>query len=88
MPGAEFGDEQGLLFQLADDPAEVNNLRAERPDVFEVLGARARAYESGLNPIPPVHQATGEPLTGDPEQDDIDLSEEEMEKLRALGYVE
>jgi len=81
-----FGDEQGFLFDLGSDPAERQNLRTERPGAWEEMAARAGAWAAGLRPPGAVHQETGEPLSGD--EGDVELSEEELEKLRGLGYVE
>ena len=60
------------LYQLLDDPHERRDLAAERPETVERLREEMRQFEEIL----PVGQA-GEAL----------LSEEDIEKLRALGYV-
>jgi arylsulfatase A-like enzyme len=83
-----FGDTKGLLFHLAEDPGELENLRVELPGVFDRLGYLADAYESRLTRTLPVHQETGERLSGDPEKDsELELSEETQRKLLDLGYA-
>jgi arylsulfatase A-like enzyme len=82
-----FGDEQGFLFDLAQDPEELVNLREERRERFDELALMASNYEALLNVRPPVHQKTGLPLEGDEGDIELDLSEQELENLRALGYV-
>ncbi len=83
-----FGDAEGYLFDIERDPAESENLRATRPELFADTRAIARSYESGLASFPPVDQSTGEPLGDQPEDSaPLDgLPEETRERLRALGY--
>jgi arylsulfatase A-like enzyme len=60
------------LYDLADDPDELHDLAADRPDEVERLMAPLRSY-LGSEQVAP---------------DRPPLSDEEIETLRALGYVE
>ena len=55
-------------------------------DVTEV----AASYAAGLEPLPPIHQRTGQLLPLDPLRSVpvVDLSDEERAALRELGYVD
>jgi arylsulfatase A-like enzyme len=78
-----FGDADGLLFDVARDPGERENLRATRPGRAAALRQLAGAYAARLEPRPVARQAGREdPATAAP------LPAEEREKLRALGYLE
>jgi len=84
-----FGDAGGFLFDLAADPDERVNLRSERMPAFDSLARAARGYALSLSLRVPVHQKTGRPLTTDAVDDPpVGLSEEELQRLRALGYAE
>ena len=87
---AYFGDAEGLLFDLAQDPGERVNLRRERPEAFRELAALAKSYTAGLDPRPPIHQETGRLLPLDPLRSvpAVELSDEETAALRELGYVD
>ena len=77
-----------LRDQLRDSPGELENLRVELPGVFDRLGFLADAYEGRLTKTLPVHQETGERLSGDPEKDSqLELSPEIQAKLEDLGYA-
>jgi arylsulfatase A-like enzyme len=86
----EFGDEEGLLFDLDADPGERSNLRSQMPDVFSRLLRASREYDQGLETRPPFDQRTGLPLR---EQDGDtptahDIGADELERLRSLGYAD
>ena len=81
-----FGDEEGLLFDLASDPQELDNLRATDPERARELAERAKRYAAGLERREPVHQVTGQPLSSS-DGAGVDLSDEELEELRAFGYL-
>ena len=85
---SHFGDEDGLLFDLARDPGELENLRRVRPDDFSELSGLAERYVETLEPRPPIHQKTGRVLPMDPQAavPDVELSEAERAALRELGY--
>ncbi len=85
-----FGAEQNLLFDLAADPTERRNLCQTDAEACRRLEASARAWEHGLRPQAPVQQRTGArtPPTGRGASEPADVSHDEQEKLRALGYVE
>jgi arylsulfatase A-like enzyme len=68
-------DGQDELFDLEADPRESRNLAAEHPKLFEVLAARLRGVVE-----------TGAPAAGGP-VDAPELSEEQLEELRRLGYL-
>jgi arylsulfatase A-like enzyme len=78
-----FGDANGLLFDLARDPGERENLRSAQPERFAALRDIARAYAARLEPRPVARQAGRSEQRGP-----APLPAEEREKLRALGYVE
>jgi arylsulfatase A-like enzyme len=82
-----FGDREGFLFDLAEDPGERRNLRSERRARFDDLGSLARAYEKSLRLHSPVDQRTGLPVNADATDLPPELTEEGWEKLRSLGYV-
>ena len=68
-------DGQDELYDLEADPRELRNLAAERPRLFEALAARLRAaVEAGA--------ATPGSSSEAPE-----LSAEQLEELRRLGYL-
>jgi len=85
-----FGDEQGLLFDLEQDPGETQNLRASRRDQFRALQESAAAWRAQLEPRRALHRRTGQLLSSDPEvaAPAIRLSPEERQKLKELGYVD
>ncbi|MFT5048937.1 MAG: arylsulfatase A-like enzyme [Chlamydiales bacterium] len=80
-----FGDTRGLLFDLASDPHETANLRGERTEHLARLAEAARLHVEGLRLRTPVHQETGRPL--DEGGEAVDLSLEQIEELRAFGYL-
>ena len=85
-----FGDAEGLLFDLSRDSAERDNLRTQDPDAFRELAALVKSYESRLDPRPPIHQKTGRVLPMDPLRSvpSVELSPEQADALRELGYVD
>lgn len=87
---AEFGDSDGLLFDLSVDGAEQRNLRAERQEQFEALSERAASWQQGRVPRPAIHQRTGRLLPPDPGAavPQVELSPEDRAKLRELGYAD
>lgn len=86
----EFGDAEGLLFDLESDAGEERNLRADAPDSFEGLAETARKHARGLRLRPPVHRRTGKRLDLDAviPTDLRQLPPERREQLRVLGYVD
>jgi arylsulfatase A-like enzyme len=86
----DFGDAEGLLFDLSETPGETINLREERPDRFRELAAGVRRYEDSLTRIPARHRDTGEPITQSPAEfiEAPRIPAEEEAALRALGYRE
>jgi arylsulfatase A-like enzyme len=82
-----FGDSEGLLFDLARDPGEQNNLRSERPEALRLLTAMTAEYAGRLELRSPVHSDTGEPIDLGRMVPSPKLSEEERELLRGLGYL-
>jgi arylsulfatase A-like enzyme len=72
-----FGDPEGYLFDLAVDPGETTNLRAERPDVFARFAEAARSWAEA-------HSAESSDV---PAEAPIEINAEQEEKLRALGYL-
>ena len=87
---AHFGDSQGLLFDLDEDPGEHHNLRAERAALFESMSRQAQAYDRSLSLQTPVHQESGLPLkSGEAsESSPAAMTAEELRQLEALGYID
>ena len=65
-----------LLFDQVEDPGQLTDLAAARPDLFAGLVLRLRDFLALSD------------LRSPREADDVELSPEEVETLRALGYVE
>jgi arylsulfatase A-like enzyme len=63
------------LFDLSNDPEELNNLKSSNPEVARHLDAQLSAL---LEERPPLY----------PEPENLELSEETRESLRAMGYIE
>ena len=83
-----FGDADGFLFDLAADPGEERNLRGAEGGLLLALEQRAESYVEDLGSYGgPVHQETGRPLTEEEAQVPLNLSEEELQRLRDLGYM-
>lgn len=74
---ARFGDAEGYLFDLRSDPGETRSLRAERPDVFAAMAEAAHRWSAEHTP--------GKRVGADDAP--IELSEQQRDDLRALGYV-
>lgn len=70
------GMRETILFDLEADPNEQNNLASARPDLFSGLALRLRDFMIDLESRVP------RPT------EDVELSREEVELLRTLGYVE
>lgn len=87
---ARFGDPEGFLFDLSQDPEEQDNLRVRRQKEFRALSERATLWHNSLTPHPSIHQETGRFLPTNPavEVPQIELSTEDREKLRELGYAD
>jgi hypothetical protein len=62
------------LYAVDEDPLEQRNLAGDEPDVVTRLNDEARAYLE--SPSAPWGEAV-----------DVELSEEELNQLRALGYA-
>lgn len=75
---ASFGDAEGLLFDWHADPAERENLRTRRPDDFATLAEQAATYRTGLRPV----------AEDAPAGAAAPLSEDQAERLKALGYAD
>ena len=63
-----------MLFDLAEDPGELTNLVGEQPYLYSGLGLLTRHH---------LVQRTGSRLQGD----EVEMTEEAKETLRALGYL-
>jgi arylsulfatase A-like enzyme len=85
---ALFGDERGLLFDLATDPGERRNLRDDRPEEMAALDVLTAHYERGLRQTRPVHQSTGRALDAGAAQPAAELTPELESQLRELGYAQ
>ena len=77
----DFGEAEGYLFDLEDDPREQTNLWRSRPEVRAALDERRRRYVDTLDVEVPAGEGSPGPTTSG-------LSEAEIRELRALGYVE
>ncbi len=87
----DFGDPAGLLFDLSRDREEESNLRELDPTRFAGLADALSEYEATLNPVQATIQTEAHKQdTGrhHAPNDPLELSDEELERLRALGYVE
>jgi arylsulfatase A-like enzyme len=86
----DFGDADGLLFDLSETPDESANLREERPGRFRALAESVSRYEDSLERIPALHRGTGAPITQRPGEfiEAPTLAPQEEAALRALGYRE
>jgi len=82
-----FGDEDGFLFDLAQDPGELNNLRETQRKRFDELAELAAKYEAGLDVRLPLHQRTGVVVPVDGVIDPLILTAEEKALLDGLGYT-
>lgn len=71
------GPERGRLelYDLANDPGEQNDVARERPEITRDLRRRLHEWRENC-------------LKLDLERPDADVSEESLEQLRALGYVQ
>ena len=66
--------EEAWLYDLSRDPYEQRDIRGEKPEMAELLLEEMRTRYSDFAPSPaPENQ--------------IDLESEELERLRALGYI-
>ena len=65
------------LFDLSEDPEELNNLHTAKPDVAAQLYAQLSTLLSERPPLYP-----------EPEPESLELSKETQEALRAMGYIE
>ena len=74
----DLGDGSVYLFDLDSDPGEVQDLAAARPEIRARLETQLDDWLSELAALRSTFD-TGRPL---------DLSEEELERLRSLGYVD
>ena len=86
----EYGDAEGLLFDRVGDPGETENLRRSRPEPYAERKQRAARYTEVLRRQPAIDRNTGEPITASPHafRTTTDLPPDEIEALRALGYLE
>jgi arylsulfatase A-like enzyme len=69
------------LFDLANDPEEKYNLAAENPEEVERL---ARAMER----MDEANQEIGDRINAELDVQPMELTEEQKERLRALGYIQ
>ena len=83
----QFGDEVGLLFDLATDPGEMSNQRDILPTDFETMAAISDRHVSTLTPGQAVLQPALQPGAAE-NLDTAGLSQEAEEQLRELGYIE
>ena len=63
------------LYELSRDPEEIRDLRSQQPGVAETLEKRLSALEART---PPIH----------PSALNLELRDETVEALRAMGYLE
>ena len=64
------------LYDLSADPDELNNVESDHPKIVDAMRARAKAWYEDCQNQPAQAQEVGE------------LSEETLQSLRSLGYVE
>ena len=63
------------LYELSRDPEEIRNLCGQKPDVAETLEKRLSTLEAEA---PPIHVSA----------ENLELRDETVEALRAMGYLE
>ncbi len=71
------------LYDMADDFAERNNLAAENPEAVTELESRARALMDDLD-----SRSLLAPKEETAEEEDRGLTDSQLQKLKALGYLE
>ena len=84
----EYGDPEGLLFDLAQSPGEDENLRRSEPELFAEMRELALDYDGALTPGEPIHRETKErisPFPGDVEP--YELTDEVRRGLAEIGYL-
>ena len=69
------------LYDLANDPEEKNNLAAKNPEEVERL---AKAMEQ----MEEANQEIGDQINAELDVQPMELTEEQKERLRALGYIQ
>lgn len=69
-----LGEDADLLFNLAEDPAELNNLAPKHPDTVLELRAMIEQWSAEF------------PQSADAEV--VELTDEDVDALRTLGYIE
>ncbi len=62
------------LYDLGEDPKEIRDVAQEKPELVEALAARMAQRYEGFDPSPAPSER-------------VELNREELEHLRALGYV-
>jgi choline-sulfatase len=72
-------DDRAELYNLADDPLELNDLAGEESEAerLAVLRRHLEAWETMVNAA-----------SLDPDQEDVPMDEETLEQLRSLGYIQ
>ena len=81
----EFGDDEGLLLDLA--ARDGLNRRAERPEDVAALRAAIARHRAGLEPAMPLDFRTGERWVESDAPPGEELSDDQRERLRGLGYL-
>ena len=71
-----------MLFDVVDDPEEKDNIYAERPDIVAELERRVRILVRADIEAFEAFQASIQSPSGE-----VELSEQETENLKALGYL-
>jgi arylsulfatase A-like enzyme len=83
-----YGDPDGMLFNLKASPDEDRNLRHSDPKRFAELRELALDYDGSLTPGEPVHRETGDPISPFPGTvEPLEYSDELRESLAELGYI-
>ena len=81
----EFGDDAGLLLDLA--ARDGLNRRVERPEDVEALRSAIARHRAELKPVTPLDFRTGERWVENEAPAGEELSDDQREQLRGLGYL-
>jgi arylsulfatase A-like enzyme len=75
-----LGHDEFELYDLGNDPGETKNIAAERPEIVASMHHKIKA-QNEANELRKIRN------TAEPGDSVKQLSDEELKKLRALGYV-